>query len=64
MGLFLHIDRSALVCEWVNSPIVWSHPRTNEAEVTPRVETKGKEGTHAKEVRNATVCSTSFNRFP
>ena len=25
MGLFLFIDRAALVCGWVNFPVVWPH---------------------------------------
>ena len=37
MGLFLFIDGPALVCRWVNFPILLPHtPRTNEVEVPPR----------------------------
>ena len=38
MCVLLFIDGPALVCEWVNFPILWphTHPRTNEVEVPPR----------------------------
>ena len=40
MGLFLFADRPALLCGWVNFPMVWK-PCTKKAEVTPPREVMG-----------------------
>ena len=37
MGLFLFIDRLALVCEWVNFPVLWPHIPVQMKLKCPRV---------------------------